>query len=199
MKTIHGVASTLTMFALSLAAGPAAFAQDGQELEEIVVTGIRSSLEAAATLKRNDSRIVDAVVAEDIGKLPDNNVAEALQRVTGVSINREYGVGTEVSIRGLPNNRVEINGRSTLGESRNGISLDDMPAAFLSAVEVIKSPTPEMIEGALGGTINMRTLRPIDLREPVFSASLDTEFADKTEHWAPVFNGTYGQTLMFGL
>ena len=193
MKTIHGVASTLTMFALSLAAGPAVFAQDGQELEEIVVTGIRSSLEAAATLKRNDSRIVDAVVAEDIGKLPDNNVAEALQRVTGVSINREYGVGTEVSIRGLPNNRVEINGRSTLGESRNGISLDDMPAAFLSAVEVIKSPTPEMIEGALGGTINMRTLRPIDLREPVFSASLDTEFADKTEHWAPIFNGTYGQ------
>ncbi len=193
MKTIHRVASTLTMFALSLVAGPAVFAQDGQELEEIVVTGIRSSLEAAATLKRNDSRIVDAVVAEDIGKLPDNNVAEALQRVTGVSINREYGVGTEVSIRGLPNNRVEINGRSTLGESRNGISLDDMPAAFLSAVEVIKSPTPEMIEGALGGTINMRTLRPIDLREPVFSASLDTEFADKTEHWAPVFNGTYGQ------
>ena len=192
MKTIHGVASTLTMFALSLAAGPAVFAQDDQELEEIVVTGIRSSLEAAATLKRNDSRIVDAVVAEDIGKLPDNNVAEALQRVTGVSINRAYGVGTEVSIRGLPNNRVEVNGRSTLGASRNGISLDDMPTAFLSAVEVIKSPMPEMIEGALGGTINMRTMRSLDLREPVFSATLDTEYADKTEHWAPIFNGTYG-------
>ena len=194
MKTIHGVASTLTMFALSLSAGPAVFAQDGQgqELEEIVVTGIRSSLEAAATLKRNDSRIVDAIVAEDIGKLPDNNVAEALQRVTGVSINRDYGVGTEVSIRGLPNNRVEINGRSTLGASRNGISLDDMPSTFLSAVEVIKSPTPEMIEGALGGTINLRTLRSLDLREPVFSATLDTEYADKTEHWAPIFNGTYG-------
>ncbi len=192
MKKIPGVASTLTMFALSLAAGPAVFAQDGQELEEIVVTGIRSSLEAAATLKRNDSRIVDAVVAEDIGKLPDNNVAEALQRVTGVSINREYGVGNEVSIRGLPNNRVEINGRSTLGASRNGISLDDVPAAFLAAVEVIKSPTPEMIEGALGGTVNMRTLRPLDLRESVLSASLDSEFADKTEHWAPIFNGTYG-------
>ena len=192
MKTISGVGSTLTTFALSLAAGPAAFAQDGQELEEIVVTGIRSSLEAAATLKRNDARIVDAIVAEDIGKLPDNNVAEALQRVTGVSINRDYGVGNEVSIRGLPNNRVEINGRSTLGASRNGISLDDMPSAFLSAVEVIKSPTPEMIEGALGGTINMRTLRSLDLREPVLSASLDTEYADKTENWAPVFNGTFG-------
>lgn len=177
------------------ALAPQAFAQD---IEEIVTVGIRGSLQAAADLKRNDVRIIDAIVAEDIGKLPDNNIAEALQRVTGISINREYGVGNEVSIRGLNNNRVEINGRSTLGDSRNGISLDDMPSAFLSAVEVVKSPTPEMIEGALGGTVNMRTIRPLELGEQVVSVSLDMEYADKTENSAPIFNATYGNNWDLG-
>ena len=188
----------LALSASALAFSPVATAQDAgaapaaDEIEEVVVTGIRGSLKAAADLKRNDARVIDAIVAEDIGKLPDNNIAEAMQRVTGVSINREFGVGNEVSIRGLPSNRIEINGRSTLGDGRNGMSLDDMPSAFLAAVEVIKSPTPEMIEGSLGGTVNMRTVRPLDLREAVISASLDAEYADKTENWAPIFNATYG-------
>lgn len=175
-----------------LATSTHSFAQDAGEVDEIIATGIRASLEAAADLKRNDNRIIDAIVAEDIGKLPDNNVAEALQRVTGVSINRDYGVGNEVSIRGLPQNRVEINGRSTLGDSRNGISFDDFPSSFLSAVEVIKSPTPEMIEGALGGTVNMKTLRPLDLKGRTIAGSVDLEYADKTEHVAPIVNATIG-------
>lgn len=177
----------------TLAFAPTTFAQDDEEvIEEIVAVGIRASMQAAADMKRNDTRVIDAIVAEDIGKLPDNNIAEALQRVTGVAINREFGVGNEVSIRGISQNRVEINGRSTLGDDRGGISLDDMPSSFLAAVEVIKSPTPEMIEGALGGTVNMRTLRPLDLRESVLALSLDAEYADKTENWAPIFNATYG-------
>ena len=186
--------ATLALSALALGYAPMTMAQGADEevIEEIVAVGIRSSLAAAADIKRNDSRIVDAVVAQDIGKLPDNNIAEALQRITGVSINREFGVGNEVSIRGIPDNRVEINGRTTLGDSRSGISLDDMPSSFLAAVEVIKSPTPEMIEGALGGTVNMRTIRPLELREQVFAASLDAEYADKTENWAPILNATYG-------
>ena len=202
MKVQNTFAALLsTAFALMIA--PGAMAQDDQQddqqliIEEIVITGIRGSLRAAADLKRNDARIIDAVVAEDIGKLPDNNIAEALQRVTGVSINREFGVGNEVSIRGLNTNRVEINGRTTLGDSRNGISLDDMPSAFLSAVEVVKSPTAEMIEGALGGTVNMKTIRPIELDEQIVSVSLDMEYADKTEHTAPIFNATYGNNWSF--
>lgn len=171
---------------------------NAEALEEVTVTGYRASLKAAADLKRDDSRIIDAVVAEDIGKLPDNNIAEALQRVTGVSINREYGVGSEVSIRGFPQNRVEINGRTTLGDDRNGISFDDMPAAFMSAVEVIKSPTPEMIEGALGGTVNMKTVRPLELDDQTISIMLDGEYADKTENWAPIFNATYGNNWELG-
>lgn len=97
------------------------------EFEVIEVRGILGSLKAASLIKRTDGRIVDTIVAEDIGKLPDNNIAEALQRITGVSINSDFGVGDSVSIRGLPQNRVELNGRSTVGDSRDGISLQDYP------------------------------------------------------------------------
>jgi TonB-dependent receptor len=162
------------------------------DLEVIEISGIRGSLNAAANAKRFDSRIVDSIVAEDIGKLPDNNVAEALQRITGVSINRDFGVGDGVSIRGLPQNRVEINGRTTLGDGRNGISFQDVPAEILSAVQVIKSPTPSMIEGALGGTINLKTVRPLKLKDRIISISAKAEYADKTENLAPILNGTYG-------
>ncbi len=181
----------LALSAVALSFAPAAVAQD-ETLEEVVVTGIRASLEAATDLKRNDSRIVDAVVAEDIGKLPDNNIAEALQRVTGVSIKTDFGIGDSVSIRGLPQNRVEINGRTTTGDGRDGISLQDFPSSFLRAVEVIKSPTADMIEGALGGTVGMTTVRPLDLRDWTVAGSLDYEFADKTEEWTPILNISAG-------
>ena len=175
--------------AITAVFAPMSGAQDEADpLEEVVVYGIRSSLQAAADAKRSDARIMDAVVAEDIGKLPDNNIAEALQRVTGVSINRDFGVGSEVSIRGLPQNRVELNGRTTLGDGRNGIDFQDFPSSFLSAVEVIKSPTPEMIEGALGGTISLKTRRPLDLKDRLLSATAEYEYADKTENWAPIVN-----------
>src|SRR5690606_12475149 len=129
--------NTLAISATAFAFAPGVSAQETGEIEEIVIQGIRQSMEAAVDHKRNDGRVVDAIVAEDIGKLPDNNIAGALQRITGVSINRDFGVGSEVSIRGLPQNRVEVNGRSTIGGGRNGISFQDFPASFLSSVEVI--------------------------------------------------------------
>ena len=98
------------------------YATAQEATDEIVVTGIQQSLKAAADVKRNSAQIVDAVVAEDIGKLPDNNIAEALQRITGVSIATDFGIGDSVSIRGLSQNRVELNGRTTTGDGRDGIS-----------------------------------------------------------------------------
>lgn len=166
--------------------------QPTSDVEVIQVQGIAGSLAESARQKRFDSRIVDAIVAEDIGKLPDNNIAEALQRITGVSISTDFGVGESVTIRGISQNRVELNGRSTSGSGRGGISLDDFPSSFLKTVEVIKSPTPEMIEGALGGTINMTTVRPLELDEPLIAFTLDGEYADKTENWAPKFNVSAG-------
>lgn len=183
----------LTAVLLSATVLPLAQTAASQEvIEEVVVTGIRSSLEAATDLKRSSSRIVDAIVAEDIGKLPDNNIAEALQRITGVSLASDFGVGDSVSIRGLPQNRVELNGRTTTGDDRDGMSLQDFPSAFLSSVEVIKSPTADMIEGALGGTIRMNTIRPLDLKGLTIAGSADYEYAAKTEEWGPILNGSIG-------
>ncbi|MBN8429483.1 TonB-dependent receptor [Microbulbifer salipaludis] len=192
--------SVLMLSASAMAFTPMTAAQtdDAAALEEVSVTGIRASLEAAADAKRDDARVVDAVVAEDIGKLPDNNIAEALQRVTGVSINRDFGVGSEVSIRGLKQNRVEVNGRSVLGDTRSGIDFQDFPAAFLEKVEVIKSPTPEMTEGALGGTISLKMARPLDLNGPLAAVSVQGEYADKADNWAPIINSGVGNTWDLG-
>lgn len=172
--------------------------QKEDAVEVIQVTGMHGSMKAAALLKRTDGRIVDAIVAEDIGKLPDNNIAEALQRITGVSINTDFGVGDSVSIRGLPQNRVELNGRSTIGDSRDGISLQDFPSSFLKTVEVVKSPTADMIEGALGGTVSLKTVRPLELDKLTGAMSIDAEYADKTENWAPVFSGSIGNNWDLG-
>ncbi len=186
---LSGASSAL----IAVAAAPVtAQAQSNTTDDVVVATGIRSSLKAAADLKRNDSRIVDAIVAEDIGKLPDNNIAEALQRITGVSINTDFGVGDSISIRGLPQNRVELNGRTTLGDSRDGVSLQDFPSSFLKSVEVIKSPTADMIEGALGGTVRMNTVRPTELNGFTLAGSVDLEYADKTENIAPIANISVG-------
>ncbi|GAB2515948.1 TonB-dependent receptor [Microbulbifer agarilyticus] len=192
--------SVLMLSASAMAFVPMTFAQSDEStvMEEVVATGIRHSMEAAADAKRDDARVVDAVVAEDIGKLPDNNIAEALQRVTGVSINRDFGVGSEVSIRGLTQNRVEVNGRSVLGDQRSGIDFQDFPAAFLEKVEVIKSPTPDMTEGALGGTISLKMARPLDLDGPLAAVSVQGEYADKTDNLAPIMSSGVGNNWDLG-
>ncbi|MBQ4832051.1 TonB-dependent receptor [Pseudoalteromonas sp. MMG010] len=188
---------------LALLTSTGVSAQDEQaaapasDIEVIEVKGMLGSMKAAAMLKRTDGRIVDAIVAEDIGKLPDNNIAEALQRITGVSINTDFGVGDSVSIRGLPQNRVELNGRSTIGDSRDGISLQDFPSSFLKTVEVVKSPTADMIEGALGGTVSMKTVRPLELDKLTGAVSIDAEYSDKTENIAPIFSGSIGNNWDF--
>lgn len=195
------IRNNLSIACLGLALPFAALAEemiDTKDIEVIEVRGMLGSMKAASLLKRTDGRIVDAIVAEDIGKLPDNNIAEALQRITGVSINTDFGVGDSVSIRGLPQNRVELNGRSTIGDSRDGISLQDFPSSFLKAVEVVKSPTADMIEGALGGTVSLKTVRPLELEGLTGAMSLDGEYADKTENFAPIFSGSVGNNWDLG-
>jgi TonB-dependent receptor len=156
-----------------------AFAQDNAAADgsDIVVTGVRASLRSAADRKRNAPQIIDAITAEDIGKFPTENVADASQRITGVQITRTRGSGTGVSIRGLPTDftRVQLNG-STLSSAivdlrgggaggSVGRSFDFrlLPTEFVNAVEVTKSQTAEMQEGGLAGTINIRTVRPLEL------------------------------------
>lgn len=198
-STTISAAALLLMASSNIAAqeAPTASETASDDIEVIEVKGMLGSMKAAAMLKRTDGRIVDAIVAEDIGKLPDNNIAEALQRITGVSINTDFGVGDSVSIRGLPQNRVELNGRSTIGDSRDGISLQDYPSSFLKTVEVVKSPTADMIEGALGGTVSLKTVRPLELDKLTAAISLDGEYADKTENIAPIFSSSIGNNWDF--
>ena len=161
--------------ALAMTATPASAQSAGEpdaEEDVIVVSGIRGSLQSALSEKRSSDNLVEVIQAEDIGKLPDQNRAEVLENVTGVQITRQAGVGTAVQIRGTDANRTEINGVSTVGSGagRSGISFEDIPASIIASVEVVKVPEAKTIEGSVGGTINLRTIRPLDLREPLIAA-----------------------------
>ncbi len=152
------------------AAAPAAAAA---AVDEIVVTSYGKSLQAAAQLKRNAEYGLDAVNAEDIGKFPTRNAAEALQLVTGVTIDRQRGAGLYVSVRGLgPQFQyTELNGRSIAvndliengGAKGRQFRFEVLPAELISQIEVVKTPTVDMDEGALGGNINIKTFKPFDL------------------------------------
>ena len=156
----------LIALAASLACTLPALAQDATadaKLDTVVVTGMKASLEKAQDRKRTADQIVDSIVSDDIGKLPDANVAEALQRITGVQISRNRGEGDAVQVRGLTETQTLLNGRDifTAGKER-GVSFQDLPAELLGGADVYKSPTADQIEGGIGGLIDLRTHRAFD-------------------------------------
>jgi iron complex outermembrane recepter protein len=143
-------------------------------LEEVVVTGIRESLNKARDIKRDSIQFVDAIVADDIGKLPDRNVAESLARVSGVQVDRGIAEGSSVSVRGLRQNVYLFNGRQiidptgrggagleTLGTSTYGL-LALVPSELISRLEVTKLASSDQISGALGGIVDVQTRMPLD-------------------------------------
>ncbi|MET4726713.1 TonB-dependent receptor [Lysobacter enzymogenes] len=138
---------------------------DARTLDAVVVTGIKGSLTSSMNLKRDAEGIVDGIVAEDIGKFPDTNLAEALQRISGVSIDRNAGEGSRVTVRGVgPDfNLVLLNGRQmpTATGSR-AFEFSDLAAESISAVEVYKSSRASTPTGGIGATINIKTARPLD-------------------------------------
>lgn len=163
-----------------------AFAQDQADVAEaepeaIVVTGIRASLKSAQDIKRNAQGVVDAISAEDIGKFPDTNLAESLQRITGVSIDRASGEGSTVTVRGFgPEfNLVVVNGRqmptSTLGDgfsapSSRSFDFGNLAAEGVAGVEVYKSGRASLPTGGIGSVINIKLPRPLD--RPGFKGSI---------------------------
>lgn len=137
-------------------------AQD-QNVEEIVVTGIRGSLTKALDIKRDEIQIVDAIVAEDIGKFPDNNVVEALQRVTGVQVTGRGGGEVDgVTIRGLGDVSTTVNGRQIFTSTRRDVALADIPASLLNRVDVYKTRSADQLEGGIAGNIDIKTHRPFN-------------------------------------
>jgi TonB-dependent receptor len=152
---------------------PAAPADSADEVSDVVVTGIRASLREAINIKRDGQGVVDAISAEDIGKFPDTNLAESLQRITGVSIDRSNGEGSFVTVRGFgPDfNLVTLNGRqmptSSLGDgasppSSRSFDFANLASEGIAAVEVYKTGRASIPSGGIGSTINIRTPRPFD-------------------------------------
>ncbi|MCQ8849726.1 TonB-dependent receptor [Alteromonas stellipolaris] len=193
---------TLAMLsATSLSFATSTLAQEAQEeaekdVEVIQVSGIRASLASALNEKRFTNNLVEVIEAEDIGKLPDQNLAEVLENITGIQITREAGVGTGVQIRGTDANRTEINGVSTVGSGtgRSGIDFEDVSAAIIAGLEVTKSPDAKTIEGSVGGTINLKTIRPLQLTERLTSIRVQGENSSLSTDsgFQPRLSATYG-------
>lgn len=156
---------------------------------EIVVTGIRASLRSAQDRKQAATAVVDSIVAEDIGKLPDNTVSDALQRVTGIQVQRGAGEAGTVLIRGLPNVTSYINGAEVFTGTGRGVALQDIPAELVAGVDVYKTATPEMIEGGVGGRIDIRLRRPFDFTGTAVAGSARAVHADKRDKWGYVLSG----------
>ena len=180
-KLLNTILLASTCFALVLVQSPA-IAQTDQEaadselLEEVVVVGIRSSLDTAAAIKRNADQMVDAISAEDIGLFSDNNIAEALQRIPGVQLERDAGEGFRISIRGLGPRyvRTTVNGRTALSsaggedgssEDSRGFTLNMIPSEVITRVTVEKSTMARNLEGGIAGTLDLQTNRPLSFAD----------------------------------
>ena len=157
-KTILLAGSSFAMLATGVS-----YAQEVDD--EIVVTGIRGSLQNSLNVKRNSDQVVDSISAEDVGKFPDTNLAESLQRITGVAIDRSGGEGQFVTVRGLGPEFVGvfINGR-TIATDNPGreFSFDVLSSNITSRLDVLKTPTPDRQSGGIGGQVNIITARPLD-------------------------------------
>ncbi|WP_031238399.1 TonB-dependent receptor [Asticcacaulis sp. AC466] len=130
----------------------------------VVVKGYRASLRSAQAIKRRSDSIVDAVVAEDIGKLPDVNAAESLARLPGIQIVHGSDEGSGVLVRGLPDVATTVNGRDISTAELRRVQLQDFPSGALAGIEVYKSGTADLLEPGLAGLINVRTRRPFDFK-----------------------------------
>ena len=184
-------------------------------VEEVIVTGVRRSLTEAAAIKRESDGVVDAILAEDIGKFPDTNLAESLQRITGVSIDRSgargaEGEGQRITVRGIgPDfNLVLLNGRqmptsslqaTTINSSR-AFDFSNLASEAVSAVEVYKTSMATIPTGGIGATVNIRTARPLDMGDQSLSLGAKAVYDDSAESpdWTPEFSGIYSNVFADG-
>ncbi|WP_039996490.1 TonB-dependent receptor [Sphingomonas sanxanigenens] len=191
-----GTAFAQTAEPAAAAAAPADQPLSDGEAEEIIVTGIRASQAASIDIKREAIGVVDSIVAEDLGKLPDQNVAESLQRIAGVTIERNRGEGRFITVRGFgPKfNAVTVNGR-TLATDNNGreFSFDVLPAEIISGADVYKSPQANLNGSSIGATVDVRTLRPLDQKKAFVATGSGTmQWAELADSFNPEVSGVVG-------
>ncbi|MCO6353215.1 TonB-dependent receptor [Pseudoalteromonas shioyasakiensis] len=182
-----------------------AYAQDEQEkadndIEVIEIKGIRGSMIRAMDMKRDATGVVDAISAEEMGKFPDTNLAESLQRITGVSVSRSNGEGSEITVRGFgPEfNLVMLNGRQMPGTGyTRSYALENIAADGVSALEVAKSGQADVPSGGLGATVNIITTRPLNSPGEKFSSSIKAihdSSNEKGDDVTPEFSAMYSNT-----
>lgn len=198
----------VSALALTALAAPAAWAQSTQPastdqsttpstgtVKEVVVTGQRAALKSAQDIKKNSDQIVDSITATDIGALPDRSVTEALQRVVGVTISRTDNPrdsqrvvveGGDVQVRGLSYVESLLDGRDSFSAiNGRALSWADIPPELFAGVDVYKNPSAELIEGGVGGTVDLRTRMPFDQSGRLIAFSLDETYADLVDNWRP--------------
>jgi TonB-dependent receptor len=204
VRNLHRFAITFFAGAAILVSqGAAAQAADtpadpsGEEVDEVVVTGFRASLQSAANAKRDSVNFTDSVFAEDIGKFPDLNIAESLNRVPGILLTREVnGEGLNISIRGLGTSftKTVVNGAQISVASSGGadaqntnreMDLDLFPTELFSRLDVSKTPTASLLEGGVSGVVNMRSARPFDNPGTHFTYQLQGNYGEISEEFSP--------------
>ncbi|MCH8686207.1 TonB-dependent receptor [Pedomonas mirosovicensis] len=193
----------------ALAQDAAGAGGDAAPVEELVVTGYRASLRSAIIEKREATVQIDAINAEDIADFPDTNLAESLQRLPGVSIDRDNGEGRTITVRGLGGdfNRTRLNGLealATAGSNDAGTSpnrsrafdYNTFASELFSSLKVQKTPSAETDEGSLGATIDLQTGRPFDYKDSAFALSTEGSYQDNSNKWSPRVAGLASTRFM---
>lgn len=175
----------------------------------IVVTGVRKALQSARQRKKNADTVIDSITATDIGAFPDKSVAEALQRIPGVSVTR-FAIPTDpahfttepsgVLVRGLPQVLNEFNGRDTFSANAGrALSWGDVPAELLGGVDVYKNQTADLIEGGIAGTVDLRTRVPFDVSGQVLEVGVKGNWGDIAKKVTPDANVYYSNRWQTGI
>ena len=182
---------------------------DNNDPNTIIVTGTRRALQNAQDRKRNADTVMDSITATDIGAFPDKSVAEALQRVPGITVNRFAATSdtahfsaepSGVLVRGLPQVRSEFNGRDTFSAtSSRGLSWGDISPELMAGVDVYKNQTADLIEGGIAGSINLRTRVPFDATGQVIQASVNAIYNDLSKKFTPEISGFYSNRWETGI
>jgi TonB-dependent receptor len=210
-----GASGLAVALSLGVSAAAAQSQEPAAEVDEVIVTGFRASLTAGLEAKRRDANVIDVIVAEDIADFPDLNLAEAIQRVPGVAIDRDAGEGRSITVRGLGSDftRTRINGMeaqataggtdSSGGANRGrGFDFNVFASELFNSITVRKTAAAETEEGSLGATVDLQATRPFNSRGFTMAASVQGGYNDLSENWNPrgafLISNTFGANDEFG-
>ena len=201
-STVGVVGFTLTALAMAIASERLSAAEAVANTEHVEVVGQAASIDQALKEQRSSDSIKSVVHADGVAQLPDENVAEAVQRLPGVSVERDQGEGRFVSVRGLgPDlNSVTING--TLVPSpeseRRAVALDVLPSELVQSLSVIKTLTPDMDANSLGGTVDVKSLSAFDHKGLFYTGSSEASYDKNTHQTSPKFSGAISDRFSLG-